>query len=357
MSGAFSIAPAGLFGKTAPGNQVALGIIGLGGMGSENLERFLGMDGVVVRAVCDAHRGKAEAARARADRHYGKRVCAAVGDYREVCARNDIDAVAVAVPNHLHAAVGIAAALSGKDIYGEPPFTRTLDEGRALLAAVAGSRRVWQTGAHLRGDPAVRRAVAAVRGGAVGRVVRVEVGLPGGGGGPAGMSLAPATVYAHYWRWVSAWGGGMLAEGIGHYGDIALWGAGKDDELPLSVAGHGTYPRDGIFDTATAFRFRCVYRDGVELEVADGGRLEKGVGVRWIGADGAWVWVTRGAQAAGGGTDAGWLRAGEARPAEDLRRMFVEAVKTRGTTLAPAGTAFHAAALGQLGERAMRGAV
>jgi predicted dehydrogenase len=318
---------------------------------------------VVVRAVCDARRGRAEAARARADRHYGKRVCVASGDYREVCARGDIDAVAVAVPHHLHAAVGIAAAQSGKDIYGEPPFTRTLDEGRALLAAVAGNRRVWQTGAHLRGDPAFRRAVAAVRGGRIGRVARVEVGLPGGGRGPAGMPLSPAAVYAHHWRWVSAWGGGMLAEGIGHYGDIALWGAGKTDEAPVSVAGAGDYPRDGAYDTATAFRFRCVYRDGLEVEVADGGRLEKGIGVRWIGESGAWVWVTRGALESGGTPDAGpgTPDAGPGTPdaggAVDLRREFIGAVRTRGATLAPAETAFRAAALGQLGEQAMRGTV
>jgi len=146
----------------------------------------------------------------------------------------------------------------------------------------------------------------------------------------------------------------MLADWIGHHGDIALWGAGCNDD-PVSTTGRGLYPRDGIFDTATAFRFRCAYRDGMELVVADGGRLEKGVGVRWIGRDGAWVWVTRGA-----------LQASEPEILTDVddtvlgthvghHRNFIDCVKTGQSPLASAESAHRAATLGHLGETAMRG--
>jgi len=349
-------------------------MIGLGGMGMVNLDAFLGQKDVTVRAVCDVNRDRMAAAKARVDRRYGGCGCDVVKDYREMCARPDIDAVMIAVPDHAHAAIGIEAAQAGKDIYGETPFAHTREEGQALLQAVTRHGCVWQTGCWQRTQEPFRRAVAAVRGGRLGEVVRVEVGLPGGGRGPelggarpalpdgldwrAWQGAAPQRAYAgvcdFHWRWVSAWGGGILADWIGHHGDIALWGAGKDAEDPVAVSGHGTYPRDGIYDTATAFRFRCVYRDGLELEVADGGQLEKGVGVRWIGREGAWVWVTRGAlEASDPAVLSNVEECGLGRSA-GLCRDFIECVKTRETTIAAARPAYHAANLGHLGEAAMR---
>lgn len=339
----------GRFARRAP---VRLGLVGVGGIGRINLERFLVMDGVEVRAICETHAGRAEAARECVASLAGSRgACEVTDDYSELCGRADIDAVVVAVPDSLHAAVAMAAAAAGKAVYGEPPFAHTLDQGRVLLRVLAQGGSIWQTGAHLRGEPAFRCAVAAVRAGRIGRVARIEVGLPGGGRGPTGWTGAADGAY--HWRWMSVRGGGSLAEGIGHYGDIALWGSGKEAELPVSVVGNGTYPRDGVFDTATSFRFLCTYRDGVELEVADGGRLEKGIGVRWIGEDGEWIWVTRGAiEASACGLLAG-LPPATLRPV-DLRRDFIEAVRALRPACVPAVAAFHAAALGQLGDRAMR---
>ncbi|HNX33495.1 MAG TPA: Gfo/Idh/MocA family oxidoreductase [Kiritimatiellia bacterium] len=372
---AFNIVPSHVLGRNAPGGKVALGMIGVGGMGTVNLEAFLGLDDVVVRAVCDVNRDKMAETRARVDRHYGNRGCEAVKDYRELCARPDIDAVMIATPDHMHAAVGIAAASAGKDIYGETPFTHAREEGESLLDAVGRNRCVWQTGSWQRSQAPFRRAVAAVRAGRIGRIARVEVGLPGGGRGPAarGASARPPAaldwkawqgdvphraypgVCDFHWRWVSAWGGGILADWIGHHGDIALWGAGKEMEDPVSVEGCGTYPRDGVYDTATAFRFRCSYRDGLELSVADGGQLGKGVGVRWIGRDGAWVWVTRGALEA---SDPAVLADVDDRAlgrCVELHRDFIDCVRTRRPALAPAAPAHHAACLGHFGEDAMRG--
>ncbi len=341
-----------LSGRLVARAPVRLGLVGVGGIGRINLERFLDRHDVEVRAICETHAGRAEAARDRvAARAGGRDICDLTEDYRELCGRADIDAVVVAVPDRLHAAVALAAIAAGKAVYAEPPFAHTLKQGRELLRAVARSGCVWQTGAHLRGEPAFRCAVAAVRGGRIGRVARIEVGLPGGGRGPVEWTDSEGGLY--HWRWMSAYGGGSLAEWIGHYGDIALWGAGKVAELPVSVVGQGEYPRDGIFDTATSFRFRCNYRDGVEIEVADGGRLEKGIGVRWLGENGEWIWVTRGAVEASDRRLLTGLPLAALRPV-DLRREFVEAVKGHRATCVPAVAAFHAAALGQLGDRAMR---
>jgi len=370
---AFNIAPSHILGRTAPSRKIVMGMIGVGGMGTVNMNAFLHMDDVVVRAVCDVNVRKLRNAKAHVDQRNGNQDCAAMTDFRELCARDDIDAVMLATPNHSHAMIGILAAQQGKDIYAETPFAHTLSEGTALAESIARHRRVWQTGSWQRTQSPFRKAVAAVQSGRIGKVVRIEIGLPGGGRGPATSHVpvapplaldwrawqgnAPERAYQgvcdFHWRWVSTWGGGILADWIGHHGDIALWGADRKDE-PVSAAGQGVYPRDGLYDTATAFRFRCMYRDGMELLVADGGQLEKGVGVRWIGRSGEWVWVTRGA-----------LESSEPQILEDLdtdalgvrnglHRDFIDCVMSRQPTLAPADAARKAANLGHFGEQAMR---
>ncbi len=378
----FNIVFARVLGREAPGGKVAVGVVGLGGRGRANLDAFLALKDVVVRAVCDVSGVKTADARARADRLSGTRGCDGVSDYRELCARPDIDAVVVAVPDHAHAAVGLAAARGGKDIYGETPFAHTLNEGRALADAVACHGRIFQAGSWQRSQPFFQRAAALVRAGGLGPLAAVEVGLPGGGRGPAPGDL-PASVpegldwavwqggaaprpYGgvcdFHWRWVSAWGGGTLAEWIGHSGDLALWGAGCGATGPVRVEGTGEYPADGCYDTATAFCFRCLFENGPVLTVSDGGRVGHGLGVRWIGRGGDWLWVTRGAAQASRPellravadvtTDAD--RRAEASPLAAHVRDFVDAVRTRRAPAAPAEAAHRAASLGHLGELAMR---
>jgi predicted dehydrogenase len=381
-SASFNLLPSRVFGKNAPGNRIALGVIGLGGMGMANLESLLTLDEVAVNAVCDVSLAKRRAAQLFADGLTGSRSCEAMGDYRELCARADIDAVVIATPDHSHAAIGVEAARHGKDIYGEPPFTHTLREGRALAGAVAENGRVWQTGSWHRSHSVFQTVASFVRKGGLGPVARIEVGLPGGGRGPVAGSFSVALppgldwqawqegaeqrpyrgVSDFHWRWVSAWGGGMLASWIGHYGDVALWGAGRDATGPVRVEGSGEFPLNGLFDTATSFSYRCTFSDGLELAVADGGRLEKGVGVRWIGRGGEWVWVTRGAaessraevlrEMRGSGCLAGQPSHRAVLAAH--HRNFIDCIKTRRPTVAPAEAAHRAASLGHLGQLAMR---
>ena len=76
----------------------------------------------------------------------GNQDCKAYKDYRELLARDDIDAVMIAVPDHWHALMATAAAHRKKDIYGEKPLARTVAEQQAIVKAVEANNIIWQTG-------------------------------------------------------------------------------------------------------------------------------------------------------------------------------------------------------------------
>ncbi len=67
-------------------------------------------------------------------------------DYRELCARPDVDVVVISSPDHWHHAHALAALKAGKDVYLEKPMTSTVDEAKEITEAVQAGARVLQVG-------------------------------------------------------------------------------------------------------------------------------------------------------------------------------------------------------------------
>ena len=371
----FNILPSNVFGANAPSNRIVMGMIGVGGMGTGNMRQFLRMEDVVVKAVCDVNSIKMDRAKSLVDKSYRNRDCEKIKDFRELCSRKDIDAVMIATPDHWHAYVGTYAASHGKDIYGEKPFTHDLLEGRALVNAVRRYGRVWQTGSWQRSKGEWQRAVELVRNGRIGKVSRVEVGLPSGryswAPRPNFQAAVPATldwnfwlgpapyrrfsgVYDVHWRWVLEWGGGQMMDWIGHHADIAQWGLGRDTSGPVSFKGEGDFSHpDGVYDSPGRFRFTCTYADGIELVVADNSRVK--MGTCWYGENGQWVHANRGYfQASSPLIRESRIEAGELHfESPGHHRNFIDCVKNRKTTVTPAEVAHRSASIGHLGQIAM----
>ena len=366
--GLFNIVPSSVLGADAPSGKVTMALIGAGGMGNGNMRSFLAFPDTRFLAVCDVNRTKRERAKEMVDNCYGNRDCTMYRDFRDVCMRDDIDAVIVATPDHWHAVIGIYAANCGKDIYGEKPFSHDLREGRALVRAVERNGRVWQTGSWQRSRGEMQRAVELVKNGRIGKIARVEVGLPSGGRGPAATPGAPVPdgldwdmwvgpaperpfegVFDWHWRWVSDWGGGQLMDWIGHHGDIAQWGLGTDLSGPVRFEGSAPDDREGIYDTPKSYKIECEYANGVKMTVANDGNGVK-MGTKWIGENGEWVWVNRGQfDASSRALRGSRIEAGEIRlKSPGHQREFIDCVKSRAATLTPAEIAHRSASIGHL---------
>ena len=287
----------GADGTVAPSNRITLGCIGTGNRGADVMKSLLKDERVQVVAVCDVNRESAgywngavaglDPARKIVEQHYaGQKAsgtykgCAALEDFREVIARQDIDAVLVATPDHWHASPVIMAAKAGKDIYCEKPLSLTIAEGRAMSDAVKKYKRVLQTGSQQRSEDRFRRACELVRNGRLGDLHTVKCGLPGGRPdfgktgdrkkpepvpegfnydmwlGPAPQApYAPARCHVNF-RWILDYSGGQVTDWGGHHPDIAQWGMNTERTGPVEIKNaKGVFPKDDLWNTATEYYF------------------------------------------------------------------------------------------------------
>jgi len=352
-----TIVPASVFGAAAPSNRITMGFVGTGGRGTWNLRNFIGRPEVQVRAICDIDRRRGLRAKHLVDGVYANADCGFYNDFRRLVARDDIDAVTVCTPDHWHALVTIAAAKAGKDIYCEKPLVNTVAEGRVVCDTVSRYGRVLQTGSHERSTYSIRYACELVRNGRVGKLHTIWVNLPVGGNQrqlepqpvtpvPEGFDydtwLGPAP-WAYYtprrchgsFRFIMDYSGGEMTDRGAHVIDIAQLGNATDHTGPVKIKATGWAPPDGLFNTFMRYHFECLYAGGVKLI----GRSEGQRGIKFEGTDG-WVFV----HIHGGRI--------ESAPASILKEKlgpnderigysvghwqdFLDAVRTRKTTIAP----------------------
>jgi len=376
-------------GRTAPGERIALGIVGLGSRGFNLIDAFLKEDDAQIVAVCDVDslhyrdrpwgKGTAfgrEGAKKRIETRYGQRSAGGryggLGvhtDYRELCARKDVDAVVVVTPDHWHMLCALEALAHGKDVYCEKPLGHRFVEGQAIYREVARRKAVFQVGSQQRSDAPFPHAVELVLNGHLGKVRRVEVGLPSGYDAPQGDATveqppthldydfwcgpAPKLPYMRarhhrFWRGHLAFGGGVLMDWIGHHNDVAHWALGMDRSGPLTVEAVGwTFPETDVYNTPHHYEIRCEYPGGVTSTISDRHRG----GTKWIGDDG-WVFVTRGRLEA---SDPRWTKRdfnpGPIRVdhSPGHARNFLDCVKSRKPCVAPPETAHRSITPGLLG--------
>ena len=363
-------------GSVAPSNRIVMGAIGVGSMGTGDLRGFLNKKEVQTVAVCDVDKAHRDRAKKLVDDKYGNNDCAAYLDFRELIGRGDLDAVQLALPDQWHSIPAVAAAWAGLDIHAQKPLARTIREGRAICNAVKRYGVIWQTGSQQRSNSSFHHACELARNGRIGKIHKVEVGLPTGGthalskplpvpdGLDWNMWLGPAPWRpycdfgrgsCHYqWRWIMDYSGGQLTDWAGHHIDIAHWGLGLGRTGPVEIEGRGVYPKDGLYNVPYEYKFTCKYANGLTMVVANNKQLAQGA--KWYGENGKWIYVKRGKLEANPpgvlkeviGPDE--IQLYESR---DHKQNFLDCIKSRKETIAPAEIGHRSISVALLGEIAM----
>lgn len=126
--------------KIGANDRIVLGIIGSGGQGLHDTSTACKADNVVCAALADIAEFRMDYAEGvlkatMAEKgHEGVKI-SRHGNYRALLDNKDIDAVVIATPDLWHAEPFIAACQAGKHIYQEKPFSFTIEQGDAMLAA------------------------------------------------------------------------------------------------------------------------------------------------------------------------------------------------------------------------------
>ena len=139
---------------TGANNDIRVGVVGTGRMGSSHVKSFHEIPGVRVVAVCDVDKD-------HLDRVVGKftdrkEKVDAYTDVRKLLDDKNIDAVVIATPNHWHSLIAIWACQAGKDVYVEKPISHNIMEGRKLVEAARKYERIVQAGTQKRSDAAFK---------------------------------------------------------------------------------------------------------------------------------------------------------------------------------------------------------
>ena len=379
-----------------PATGLTIGMIGMGRQAlAYNLPFFMSQADCEVVALCDVDRWRLAVTEERMASYYGEQKnrcpkipdCRRYVDFREVLDRTDVDAVMISTPDHWHVPMSVLAVKAGKDVCCEKPLTRSIAEGRLLSDLVSSHRRVFRTDSEWRSKPQSHRAVELVRNGRIGKLHTVRTGVPFGFGPdqqwPVHVDMpVPEELNYDLWQgptqvrpyteervhrikdyerpgWMNIrdYCDGMILNWTTHLNDIAQWGNDTDRTGPVEVEGRGKFPPpESLWDVCFEFEFTCRYANGVRLIC----KTDDTTYVRFEGEQG---WI----QANYFNPNAPDLQAEPASlldaaiganelhfPLLHEKRDFLDAVKTRGVTLADAEVGHRTASLGHLGHIAIQ---
>ena len=253
-----TIVPSGVLGRSgvAPGEKIALGVIGIGPRCTYDLKGMLAERDVRCVAICDVQASRREAGKTLVDSHYGDKDCALFRDYRELLARPDVDAVLVATGDRWHSPASIAAAKAGKDVYSEKPCGLTIANCRDLAETMDRTKRVFQAGTQRRSVPNFKLAVGLARDGKLGKLKTLHASvyvpelrnewLPGEPTPPRdvvdwNLWLGPAPWRPYNRAYVNGgWrgyydfdSGARLLDWGAHTVDLCQWANDADDTMPV----------------------------------------------------------------------------------------------------------------------------
>jgi len=393
-----TIVPSSVFGENAPSNRINVALIGCGNQSRVDLPSMLRQPDAQVVAVCDVNRGSngyarpehflgREPAQKKVNEYYAEKTrsgtyngCDAYSDFRDVLARDDVDAVMIVLTDHWHALATIKACEAGKDVYCQKPMSLTIHDGQQMIKAVRQHGRVLQTGSQYRSNAVVRRMCELVRNGRIGEVKRAVAIINDSGAGPGPgwkempvpdgfdyntwLGPAPDAPYhidrcLYRFRFLLDYSGGQVTNTGAHAIDIVQWALGTDGTGPVEFEhqeGIVWPPAGHLYTTAMKSHFRARYVNGVEFVCRT---QDPGFGARFEGTEG-WVQYTiKNMKEVEASSDA--IKNSVIGPDEihlpvsgDHYRNFLDSVKSRKDPIEPVEVGHRTATICHAGNIAMR---
>jgi len=371
--------------RPAASERAVVGYIGTGPRGMMNVREMLTTcPKAQVVAVCDVWRNRRDNAAKTVNKAYGDSGCRTYGDFREILARPDIDAVGIATPDHWHVPMTIAAVQAGKDVSVEKPLGISIAQDIACRQAVRRNGAVVQYGAESRSWGASAFGAELVRNGRIGKIREIRVKSPNSvAGGPTEVRPVPPELDYDMWLGPAPWRPYAGCPGKGanwwHVRDYALgflagWGAHPLDLMvsaydahrcgPWRIEGKGVIPakgrNDAVMDWDVRFTLGDVpmrfYAAGVSVPGEEPRLASLSNYCQFIGDDG---WVAL--RYMGLDTEPVSLRNSVIAPGEfhmprspGHEANFIDCVLNRRTPVCPIGQAVRSDTFSQLADIAVR---
>lgn len=263
--------------EVAPSEKITLGVIGMGPRCTYDMKSILQLKDVQCVAIADVQKSRREAGKKLVDTAYGNEDCRLYGDFRELLARADIDAVIIATGDRWHAAASILAAQAGKDVYSEKPCGITIGDCQQIAEVFKLKGRIFQAGTQRRSVPNFIKAVELAQQGKLGQLEKLYATvyvptlmnewLPAQPQPPRevcdwNMWLGPAPWRPYNQRYVEGgWrgqfdfdSGARLLDWGAHTLDLCQWANQADDTMPIEYE-------------ANDANIVCTYENGVKLVI------------------------------------------------------------------------------------------
>lgn len=250
--------------RGAPNNKVIVGVMGTNSRGEYLATLFSALPDVEVGYICEVDETVLQRTIAKIESLTGKKP-KGFTDVRKLLEEKDLDAIAIAAPDHWHAPAALMAVKAGKHVYVEKPCSHNPGEGEILVRAAEKYKKLIQMGNQRRSWPGVQEAMQSLKDGVIGRPYyaqgwyansRKSIGLGKEVTVPSTLDFnlwqgpAPRKSYKdnliHYnWHWFWHWGTGEALNNGTHELDLMRWGLGVDYPLKVtSIGGRFHYKDD-----------------------------------------------------------------------------------------------------------------